>query len=152
MLKRTHCLFLYSVLFACFSYTMLSCSSVGKSEKDQQNAAIVKQLFEYFNKHNWVKMVSLYSDPADFKDPSFGKEIIQQTRRQTIDKYSEMEKMSPDIKDSIIQVYRSEEKYIVVEFISSGTADGKRWSLPLCDIFTIENGQIVKDFTYYDRK
>ena len=40
---------------------------------------------------------------------------------------------------------------MIVEFISTGTAeDGSQFELPICTIFTIENGKITKDFTYYD--
>lgn len=43
------------------------------------------------------------------------------------------------------------EKHITVESISTGTAaDGSKFELPICTIFTIENGKITKDFTYYD--
>jgi hypothetical protein len=92
---------------------------------------------------------------AVFKDitglKSLGKGIIKQTHAQIIEKYTEMSKMFPDVRDEVQQVYASGEKHIVVEFISKGTApDGSKFELPICTIFTIENGKITKDFTYYD--
>ena len=48
----------------------------------EKNTIIANQLFEYFNKHDWPKMANLYTDPAEFKDPSFGVEPIKQTRQQ----------------------------------------------------------------------
>ncbi|WP_262892331.1 hypothetical protein ACN9ML_07985 [Dyadobacter endophyticus] len=40
---------------------------------------------------------------------------------------------------------------MIVEFISTGTApDKSKFTLPICTIFTIENGNITQDFTYYD--
>lgn len=116
-----------------------------------ENITIVKTLFEHFNKHEWEKMSRLYSEPADFKDPSFGPKEVKQTRNQTAQKYQDMQKMSPDIRDEIIQIYSSGDKNVIVEFVSSGTApDGTKWNLPICTIFTIENGQITRDATYYD--
>lgn len=48
-------------------------------------------------------------------------------------------------------MYPSGENHIIVEFVSSGTApDNSKFELPICTIFTIENGLITKDFTYYD--
>ncbi|MCP4140925.1 MAG: nuclear transport factor 2 family protein [Chloroflexi bacterium] len=118
-----------------------------------ENIIIAKSVFEHFNKHEWEKMAALYSDPADFKDPSFGQEIVKQSRKKTIEKYKEMGDIFPDLRDDVVQIYPSGGKHVVVEFISSGTApDGTKWTLPICTIFTIENGQIIKDFTYYDRK
>ena len=116
------------------------------------NIAIAKQLYEYFNAHDWDAMAALYSEPADFKDPSFGQEIVQQTRVETAQKYRELAEIFPDICDDIVAIYPSGEKHVTVEFISSGTApDGSKWTLPICTIFTIENGLITKDFTYYDK-
>lgn len=118
-----------------------------------QNMALTKQVYEYFNQHDWEKMAGLYTDPAQFKDPSFGQGIVKQTHRQTIEKYKQLETFSSDIKDDIVQIYPSGDNYVIVDFISSGTTpDGKKWTLPLCTIFTIENGQVTNDFTYYDKE
>lgn len=135
------------ILFPLF---IISCGeSVKKTEN--QNIEIAKKVFEHFNKHEWGPMASLYQDTADFKDPSLGQSIVKQSRKQTIEKYSGMAEMFPDIKDEVINIYPSGDKNVIVEFISSGTApDGTKWTLPICSIFTIENGLISKDFTYYD--
>jgi ketosteroid isomerase-like protein len=118
-----------------------------------ENQVIVKKLYEHFNKHEWQKMADLYVEVTDFKDPSFGTEITKQTRQQTVQKYSEMEKMFPDIKDEVVKMYGSGNNVVVVEFISTGTApDGSKFKMPICSIYTIENGKIVKDFTYYDNQ
>ena len=119
---------------------------------NDQNIAIVKKLFGYFNAHAWEAMAALYTEPADFKDPSFGQEIVQQTRVETAQKYRALAEIFPDIRDDIVAFYPSGEKHIIVEFVSSGTApDGSEWTLPICTIFTIEDGLITKDFTYYDK-
>ncbi len=131
--------------------TLISCKD--SSNQSSENQAIVKQLYEYFNKHEWQKMADLYVETADFKDPSFGTEIIKQTRQQTVQKYSEMAKMFPDIRDEVVQMYDSGNNVVVVEFVSTGTApDGSKFKMPICSIYTIENGKIAKDFTYYDNQ
>lgn len=118
---------------------------------ETKNVDLVKQYFQHFNKHDWQKMAEMYSETAEFKDPSLGPGIVAQSREQTIQKYSELNQVFADIKDDIIQLYPSGDKHVIVEFISSGTApDGSNFELPVCTIFTIENGKIVKDFTYYD--
>jgi len=118
---------------------------------DTKNMDLVNQYFEHFNNHDWKKMAEMYTETAEFKDPSLGQGIVKQTREQTAKKYSELNEAFPDLKDNVIQVYPSGENHIIVEFVSSGTApDGSKFELPICTIFTIENGKIVKDFTYYD--
>lgn len=110
-----------------------------------------QQLFEKFNAHDWAGMAALYTDTAVFKDPSFGTGIVKQTRQQTIEKYTALQKMMPDIKDSVVAVYPSGYKHVTVEFISKGTGpDGKPFELPVCTVFTVDNGKITKDFTYYN--
>lgn len=121
--------------------------------KEDSNVAIAMKVYECFNKYDWIKMASLYSEPAEFKDPSFGIELVTQTRLNIIEKYSEMQKTIPDLRDDVLQVYPSGERHVIVEFISSGTApNGSKWKLPICTIFTIENGLITKDHTYYDQQ
>jgi ketosteroid isomerase-like protein len=134
-----------------FSLLLLSLIACNNTKISDSNSAIVKQYFDHFNKHDWQNMAKMYTEVADFKDPSLGKGIVKQTHAQIIQKYSELGKMFPDLKDEVAQMYPSGEKHIVVEFISKGTApDGSKFELPICTVFTIENGKIAKDFTYYD--
>jgi len=115
------------------------------------NEKLVRNYFDHFNNHDWTKMASMYAEVAEFKDPSLGQKIVKQKREQTIKKYSELSQTFPDLKDSILTIYPSGDNHIIVEFISSGTApDNSKFELPICTIFTIENGLITKDFTYYD--
>ena len=130
---------------------LFSCNN--STNQSSENQTIIKQLYEHFNKHEWQKMANLYVEVTDFKDPSFGAEITKQTRQQTVEKYSEMAKMFPNIKDEVVQIYNSGNNVVVVEFVSTGTApDGSKFKMPICSIYTIENGKIAKDFTYYDNQ
>lgn len=116
-----------------------------------ENEKLVKEYFEHFNKHDWNRMAEMYTETAEFKDPSLGPGIVKQTREQVIQKYSELNEVFPDLNDKVIQTYPSGEYHIIVEFVSSGTApDGSEFELPVCTIFTIENGLITKDFSYFD--
>ena len=115
------------------------------------NEKLVTQYFEHFNNHEWTKMADMYLDTAEFKDPSLGQGIVKQTRQQIVDKYSDLNKIFLDLHDQVIQIYPSGDKHIIVEFVSSGTVpDNTKFDLPICTIFTIENGMITKDFSYFD--
>ena len=146
-IKMKHLITLFFATFA-----LISCNNQNKkSMTTTDNEKLVKQYFEYFNKHQWTKMANMYSEISEFKDPSLGKGIVKQTRQQIIDKYSELNKVFLDLHDQIIQIYPSGDKHIIVEFVSSGTApDSSKFELPICTILTIENGIITKDFTYFD--
>ncbi len=115
------------------------------------HSTFVKTYFDHFNKHDWAAMAAMYAESAEFKDPTLGPGIVPQTRQQTIDKYAALNEIFPDLRDKVINIYPSGEKHVIVEFVSSGTApDASTFELPICTIFTIENGLITKDFTYFD--
>lgn len=123
----------------------------GGSTTTTDNDKLIQQYYEHFNRHDWKAMSALYTETADFKDPSLGTGIVKQTRQQIIDKYSELQKTFPDIHDRVVQTYPSGAHQVIVEFVSTGTApDSSKFELPICTIFTIENGKITKDYTYYD--
>lgn len=116
-----------------------------------ENEKLVKQYFDYFNKHEWAKMANMYAENAEFKDPTLGQGIVKQTKQQIIEKYAALNGVFPDLTDKVVQIYVAGKNTVVVEFVSSGTApDKSKFELPICTIFTIENGLITKDFTYFD--
>jgi ketosteroid isomerase-like protein len=131
---------------------LLSCKNQNSTNMTiMENETIVRQYYDYFNKHEWKKMAEMYTEVSKFKDPSLGQGIVNQTRQQIIEKYSGLSEIFPDVKDEIVQIYPSGDNHIIVEFISRGTTpDGSKFELPICTIFTIEDGLITKDFTYYD--
>jgi ketosteroid isomerase-like protein len=130
--------------------SVVSCTTIN-GEESNNNKELVKQYFTYFNSHEWAKMAEMYSENAEFKDPSLGQGIIKQTHLQIIEKYTELNGIFPDIKDEVIKTYPSGKNHIIVEFVSSGTApDNSKFELPICAIFTIENGKITQDFSYFD--
>ncbi len=140
------------MLFILGTFIMLSCNTQKKENRSPtENEKLVKTYFEYFNKHDWQKMANMYSEISEFKDPSFGNGIVKQTRKEIVEKYNNLNQIFPDLNDKVIQTYQSGAHHIIVEFVSTGTApDNSKFELPICTIFTIENGKITKDFTYYD--
>ncbi len=142
--------YLLTLLFATFA--LISCNNQNqKNMTTNENEKLVKQYFEHFNNHEWTKMANMYTETAEFKDPTLGQGIVKQTRQQIIEKYTGLSEMFPDVKDKVIQTYPSGDNHIIVEFISSGTApDNSKFELPICTIFTIKNGLIKKDFSYFD--
>jgi ketosteroid isomerase-like protein len=131
---------------------LISCNDQKqKTMGTTDNEKFVKQYFEHFNNHDFAKMANMYAETTDFKDPSLGQGIVKQTRQQTIEKYTELAKVFPDLHDQVIQTYPSGDNHIIVEFVSSGTGPDKvKFELAICTILTIENRLITKDFTYFD--
>ncbi len=140
-------------ILVCFiGVAMVSCQSPQTSQgAAEANEKLVKQYFDYFNAHQWNEMAAMYADSADFKDPSLGTGIVKQSITQIAEKYAGLQEAFPDVHDKVLSIYPSGEKHMIVEFVSTGTApDGSKFELPICTIFTFENGKIISDFTYYD--
>lgn len=142
----------YLIPLSLMFFNFIACNIQNeKSITTSNHEKLVKQYFEHFNNHEWAKMANMYSEVSEFKDPSLGPGIVKQTRQQIIEKYSELNKLFPNLYDQVIQMYPSGDNHIIVEFVSSGTApDSSKFELPICTILTIENGMITKDFTYFD--
>lgn len=122
-----------------------------KPAHSTQNEKIVKEYYEHFNSHNWQKMAAMYTDTAEFKDPSLGLGIVKQSQKQIEEKYAGLNATFADIHDKIENMYHADSSHVIVEFVSTGTApDQSKFELPICTIFTIKNGKITQDFTYYD--
>ena len=123
----------------------------GEIKMGNKNIELVKQYFEHFNNHDWNNMSNMYIENAHFKDPTLGKQIVTLSREDINNKYTELNTIFPDIHDEIIKIYPSGNEFVIVEFVSSGTAgDGSSFELPICTIFSFENGQITKDYSYFD--
>lgn len=144
------------VVLLLLPWLFFSCneSSNTSLKKNLDPKAVIHQLYETFNAHQWKEMATLYADTALFKDPSFGSYPITQTHAEIIEKYKGLEEAIPDVKDSIVHVYESGDHTVVVEFISTGTMnDSSKLYLPICTIFTVnDDGKISHDFTYYDNQ
>ena len=134
------------------SFCLCGCETKSTKGDDQTpNKTIPLKLFEAFNKHDWQLMASYYSDTADFVDPAYGLDPVKQSHQDLIKKYSGLQKMFPDIKDSIVATY-ADGQHVIVEFVASGmTKEGQKFRLPMCTVLMIQNGQIVRDATYYDQ-
>ena len=129
--------------------TVISCNDSNK-KLSEENEKLIQNYFKLFNGHQWKNLSEMYVENAEFKDPSLGNGIVKQSKEDFIKKYSELNQIFPDIKDNVSQIYVSGNN-VIVEFTSAGTApDQSKFELSICTIFTIENGKIIKDFTYYD--
>ena len=127
--------------------TCLACTTSIDVEKE--NEKTIRKLFESFNQHNWQAMTDCYEDTAAFLDPSFGVESVRLTKADIVKKYEDMENQIPDIRDSVLTIMANEDQ-VWVEFISKGKInDSIQLYVPIATHFTLKNGKVIKDNTYY---
>ena len=145
-----------NILLIALFFTIVSCKQneekvIISESNSANNEKVAKELFVHFNNHDWQKMADLYIENAEFKEPASGMVVHQKSKEMIIKEYSELQNQFPDVQDSVVAVYPSGDKNVIVEFVSKGTLpDQSKFELPICTVFTIENGKITKDYTYFD--
>src|SRR5688500_4110821 len=122
---------------------LLACGTQDASKDTDETLRTAKAVVDAFNKHDWEKMESLYADSVKLEDPAYpgGKT----GEAGMTDFYPAV----PDVYDSVRNIL-VQGNTAVVEFVSTGTINGDKFSLPICSVLTIENGLVVSDRTYYD--
>jgi len=130
----------------------IGCTETASEKTDSANTRkIVDEYFAHFNQHEWSALANMYSDSSESKDPSLGADTEIQSREDIEGRYQQLSGILPDLKAQVLNVYPSGNNHIITEFISTGTGpDGQEFKLPICTIFEIRDGLIVKDYSYYD--
>ncbi len=145
-----------NLLFLSLAFFVFSCKQneekvIISESNSANNEKVAKELFVHFNNHDWQKMADLYIENAEFKEPASGMVAQKKSKTQIVKEYTALQQQFGDVKDSLVAVYPSGDKNVIVEFVASGTlSDKTRFQLPICTVFTIENGKITKDYTYFD--
>lgn len=130
--------------FLCVAaFALCACTTAQTPTEKHQTGEIAAAVFEAFNAHDWERMESLYADSVRLQDPAFPG--VKTGKLGLTDFYRSV----PDIHDEVKNIF-VEGNVAVVEFVSTGTINDQKFSLPICTVLTIENGLVVRDNTYYD--
>ena len=132
---------------------LVACSpAVPATEAGADHQAFVTRYFDTFNRYDWTALSEMYAPTATFLDPSLGPVPVAQSREEFVRKYTELVATIRGLRDSVVAIHPSGPDRVIVEFVASGTTpDGAAFTLPIVTVFTLENGLITKDHTYYDQ-
>lgn len=118
-----------------------------------ETRAIIEAVFEAFNRHDLEAIVALYHPGAKlvtpgYPEPRYGLEVIRATYKDHFDNI-------PGVYDEVTRIV-AEGDQGAVEFTASwdqptGDDPEARGALKIATFFTIENGLIIEDITYFDR-
>lgn len=124
------------------------------------NKQIIEDHFNALNRHN-IKLLLKDYDP-NVQVTSSGWVGVHVGTREMMFDYGRYFHETPDLKYDIENVYFSGDSIATVEYTTAGTVTnaakdtplgivGKRYILNNCTIFTIRNGRVVKENTYFDQ-
>lgn len=117
----------------------------------EQNVQLIRRYFDHFNRYEWDQLAQMYAPRAVFLDPSMGSDTVVQTRAEIVAKYAELQQFIGGLRDSVVHIDAVGPEKVLVEFTSTGKdTSGKDFRLPICTVFTIRDGKIISDHTYYD--
>ena len=141
-----------SLLTVCLCWGLGGASSYAASQVDIQSMKnTVRNKFAAFNQHDVAAIEEIYSRSATLNSPDYhdlvGNKPIAETYRKIFDSI-------PDAKDTIQQL-ESAGQHVYVQFVLSGHWNGlqdKPISVRIMAVYTVKDGRIVADATYYDRK
>ena len=108
---------------------------------------IIQQLFLAFNRHDLDAMARLYARDAVLDSPDFcsarsGPEGVRKT-------YADLFRTFPDIIDQVAVSIGNGDR-VAVQFVAHSQGFEPTGELRLATFFTIRNGLIVRDETYFD--
>jgi len=116
---------------------------------NEDAAALVRDFFEAFNRHDLDAVVNFYAPDAllessDFEAPRHGREGARRT-------YAELFEALPTVRDEVKAIVVDGET-VAVEFESRWDAHGEvpAGKLPLATFFKLRSGLIARDATYFD--
>lgn len=140
-----------SLLIVCLYWGLAGESSPAASGSAIRPSEVVQSKFSAFNRHDVGAIEEVYASGATLNSPDYsnlvGNEAIAGTYRKLFDSI-------PDAKDNI-QLLESVGKHVYVQFVLSGHWNGaqdKPIGVRIMAAYTVENGRIIEDATYYDRK
>jgi len=122
---------------------LCACAAPASSTMEDKTRDVAVAVFDAFNAHDWSKMESLYADNVSLQDPAYpgGKT----GKAGMTDFYRSVPDIHDDVQSIVVQ-----NNIAVVEFVSTGTINGEKFSLPICSVLVVVNGQVIEDRTYYD--
>ncbi|GAA0708475.1 hypothetical protein GCM10009105_08090 [Dokdonella soli] len=121
------------------------------SRADTAAIKVVRLKFEAFNRHDARTIEDIYANAASLHSPDYPDLTGS---KQIADTYRKLFEAIPDAKDNL-QTLESSANHVYAQFVLTGHlkgAEDKPISIRILSVYTVQDGRIVGDSTYYDRK
>jgi ketosteroid isomerase-like protein len=139
------------IALVCLAYGTTSTPGFTASYQGVDPVKTVRQKFEAFNRHDAAAIEGIYATDAVLHSPDYP-ELAGNSR--IADTYRGLFDALPDANDSVENIDRSGDR-VYAQFVLSGHLKGmggKFVKVPIISVYTVRDGHIVADSTYYDRK
>lgn len=126
-------------------------SSIAASPTDDAAIEVVRHKFAAFNQHDVGAIEEIYSRNATLNSPDYRDLIGNNPIAET---YRKLFESIPDAKDTV-GLLESAGARVYAQFVLSGHWNGmqdKLIAVRIIAVYTVRDGRIIDDATYYDRK
>ena len=141
----------HKIAIICAVLSLLDVAGCATLRNRDDPLSVARQKFFAFDRHDTAAIQNLYAADAVLKSPDYPD---LQGNAQIGDTYQRLLKAIPDARDEVQSLDRSGQK-VYAQFLLighwMGSAD-KPIRVPILSVYTIRDGHIVADTTYYDRK
>jgi limonene-1,2-epoxide hydrolase len=138
-------------ILICIGGVMAGGSSCIASPADNGAIQVVRHKFTAFNQHDVGAIEEIYSREATLNSPDYRDLIGSKPIAET---YRKLFESIPDAKDTVERLESAGER-VYAQFVLSGHWNGmqdKLITVRIMAVYTVKDGRIVDDATYYDRK
>lgn len=111
----------------------------------------VRQKFVAFNQHDVDAIERIYARDATLRSPDYPSLT---GNAQIADTYRKIFAAIPDAQDKL-ETLETSSNHVYAQFVLTGHFNGaqdKPVSVRIISVYTVKNGRIIDDATYYDRK
>jgi len=139
-----------TLIFLLASGMAVSATSAA-SRTDAKAGDPVRQKFAAFNRHDADAIEQLYANDATLRSPDYPS---LKGNVQIADTYRKLFAAIPDAKDNL-ETVESSSGHVYAQFVLTGHFKGaqdKPVNVRIISVYAVQNGQIIDDTTYYDRK
>lgn len=139
------------LLTICVCWSLSLASTHADAHTQSRSVDVIQRKFAAFNQHDVAAIENIYAGGALLNSPDYrnlvGNKPIAETYRKIFDAI-------PDAKDEI-DLLEAAGNHVYVQFVLTGHWNGamdKPIDVRIMSVYKVEDGRIVADATYYDRK
>ena len=129
------------------SLVLLAAGLVGSAHGSPSPRAVVRAMFDAFNRHDAAAMARLYASDARLASSDFC--AVRTGPNEVLRTYRELFAAFPDIRDDVISIVIDGDQ-AAVRFTSSSDAPEHKFRLELMTYFRFGDRLIVEDDTIFD--
>ena len=129
------------------SVVLLAAGLVGSAHGSPSPRAVVRAMFDAFNRHDAAAMARLYASDARLASSDFC--AVRTGPNEVLRTYRELFAAFPDIRDEVEHMV-VEDDHVAVRFVARSGQGSSALAMPIATFLTVHQGLIQSDESTFD--